>query len=75
MTREELIREIAKRLKDIRNLYYSVFPEGDYLTFHFTKNVVSFNKSHWEKGKDAGFPIDYHENELFIRMNENREPK
>ena len=75
MTKEELTREIAKRVKEIRELYYEVYPEGDYLTLHFTKNVVSFNNSHWEKRKDADFPIDYHENELFIRMNENREPK
>lgn len=75
MTREELTKEIAKRVKDIRELYYSVYPEGDYLVLYFKKDVVSFNNSHWKKGKDVGFPIDYHENELFIRMNENREHK
>lgn len=68
MTREELIKEIAKRIKDIKELYYSVYPEGDYLTMYFEKNIVSFNNQQWEGGKDEGYPIDYHENEIFIRM-------
>lgn len=37
MTREELIKEITKRIKDIKELYYSVYPEGDYLTMYFEK--------------------------------------
>ena len=75
MTKEELTREIAKRVKDIRELYYSVYPKGDYLSLFFEKDCISFNNSHWEKRKDADFPIDYHENELFIRMSENRKSK
>ena len=69
MTREELIKEIAKRIKEIRELYYSVYPEGNYLTMYFEKNIVSFNNRQWEGGEDEGFPVDYHENEKFIRMN------
>lgn len=69
MTREELIKEITKRLKDIKELYYSVYPEGNYLTMYFEKNIVSFNNQHWEGGEDEKYPIDYHENEIFIRMN------
>ena len=69
MTREELIKEIAKRIKEIRELYYSVYPEGNYLTMCFEKNIVSFNNRQWEGGEDEGFPVDYHENEKFIRMN------
>ena len=69
MTREELIKEIAKRMKEIRELYYSVYPEGDYLTMYFKKNIVSFNNRQWEGGEDEKYPIDYHENESFIRMN------
>ena len=75
MTREELAKEIAKRVKDIRNLYYEEYPEGDYLVLYFKRDVVSFNNSHWEGAEDEGFPIDYHENEMFIRINENREKK
>lgn len=75
MTREELIKEIAKRMKEIRELYYSVYPEGNYLTMYFEKNIVSFNNRHWEGGEDEKYPIDYHENEIFIRMNEEYEEK
>lgn len=75
MTREELIKEIAKRVKDIRKLYYSVYPEGNYLTMYFEKNIVSFNNQQWEGGEDEKYPIDYHENEIFIRMNGEYENK
>lgn len=75
MTREELTREIAKRVKDIRELYYSVYPKGDYMDISFRKENVSFVNSCWEGAKDEDFPIDYHENEIFIRMNKNREFK
>ena len=75
MTREELIKEIEKRVREIRELYYSVYPEGDYLTMYFKKNIVSFNNQQWEGGEDEKYPIDYHENEIFIRMNGNYEDK
>lgn len=63
MNKEELTREIAKRVKDIRNLYYSVYPKGDYLIMHFEKNIVSFNNRHWEGGEDENYPINYWEGE------------
>ena len=75
MTREELTREIAKRIKEIRNLYYSVYPEGDYLIMHFEKNITSFNNRQWKDGEDENYPIDYHENEIFIKMNGEYEDK
>lgn len=75
MTKEELAKEIAKRVKDIRELYYSVYPEGNYLFMYFEKNKVSFHNRHWEGGEDEKYPIDYHENEMFIRMNEEYEDK
>lgn len=59
MTREELTKEIGKRVKDIRELYYSVYPEGDYLSLFFRKNSISFNNEHWEGGEDENYPIDY----------------
>lgn len=68
MTNEELMKEIAKRVKDIRNLYYSVYPEGDYMDISFRKETVSFNNDCWEGGDDEDFLIDYHENEKFIRV-------
>ena len=71
MTRWELTKEIAKRVNEIRNLYYSVYPEGDYMDISFKRNTVSFNNSNWEGAEDEGFPIDYHEYEMFIRINDN----
>lgn len=75
MTREELTREIAKRVKEIRNLYYSVYPEGSYLSMHFEKDLISFNNRKWEGGEDEGYQIDYHETEEYIRMNGEYEDK
>lgn len=43
MTQKELIKEIAKRVKDIKELYYSAYPEGNYLTLYFQDGNVSFN--------------------------------
>ncbi len=61
MTREELTKEIAKRLKDIRDLYYSVYPEGNHLVLYFQNDVVSFNNENWNGGEDEKYPIDYWE--------------
>ena len=45
MTREELTKEIAKRVNDIRSLYYRVYPEGDWLIIAINKdlNIFSFD--------------------------------
>lgn len=75
MTRDELIREIAKRVKDIKELYYSVYPEGDYMNISFRKEIVLFNNDCWEGGDDEDFLIDYHENEISIRINRKYEAK
>lgn len=69
MTREELIKEIAKRTKDIKELYYSAYPEGNYLTLYFQDDSVSFNNENWDGGKDKNYPIDYWEGEKTIRIN------
>ena len=68
MTREELIKEIAKRVNDIRNLYYSIYPIGDTvdMTLHMT-----FNKDVIEiyYGDDKNYPIDYYEDRYCIGIN------
>lgn len=68
MTREELTKEIAKRVKDIRNLYYSVYPEGDtvHTTLHitFSKDVIEIYH-----GEDKNYPIDYYEDRYCIGIN------
>ena len=71
MTSKKLMKEIAKRAKDIGELYHSVYPEGDYLVICIRnrKDCVSFNNENWKGGKDEKYPIDYYETEMFIRMN------
>ena len=61
MTRWELTREIAKKVRDIRELYYSVYPEGDCLSFFFKRDCISFHNGKWEIGVDENYPIDYWE--------------
>ena len=69
MTREELTREIVKRVNDIKNLYYRTYPEGDYLSFFFEKDCISFHNGKWEIGVDENYPIDYFENEKpYVRI-------
>lgn len=74
MTREELIKEIAKRAKDIRKLYYSVYPEGEYLTIAFDKDFIDFNNKYYKEDKD--YPIVYFENyKPYVRINKKQEDK
>lgn len=67
MTREELIKEIAKRIKDIRNLYYSIYPEGDLLELTISKGFIDFHNRYYEE--DKNYSIDYYENEECIGIN------
>lgn len=76
MTREELTKEIAKRVKDIRELYYSVYPEGGYFSFFFEKDCISFHNGKWEIGVDENYPINYFEDEKkYVRINKKQECK
>lgn len=75
MNKEELTREIARRLKEIRELYYEEYPDGDFLDLYFRRNVVSFNNAYWEGAEDEGFLIAYNENEEGILINEKYEDK
>lgn len=67
MTKEELTKEIAKRVNDIRNLYYSVYPEGDNLIIAFNKDLIDFNNKYHEEDKD--YPINYFEDKNCIGIN------
>ena len=74
MTREELTREIAKRANEIRKLYYSVYPEGDYLIIAFNKDFIDFNNKFYEEDKD--YPINYFENcKPYVRINKKQKDK
>ena len=67
MTREELIKEIVKRIKDIKELYYSVYPEGDFLELTISKGFIEFHNRYYEE--DKNYSIDYYEDEVCIRIN------
>lgn len=67
MTREELTKEIAKRVKDIRKLYYSVYPEGNRLDMTIRKDSIDFHNSYYEE--DKNFRVDYYEDEECIGIN------
>lgn len=67
MTRGELIKEIAKRIKDIRNLYYSIYPEGDFLDLTISKGFIDFHNRYYEE--DKNFRVDYYEDEERIGIN------
>lgn len=67
MTREELTKEIAKRVKDIRKLYYSVYPEGNRLDMTIRKDSIDFHNSYFEE--DKNFRVDYYEDGDCIGIN------
>lgn len=67
MTREELTKEIAKRVNEIRNLYYRVYPEGNYLDITIRKDLINFSNHYCEEDKD--YPIDYFEDRNCIGIN------
>ena len=57
---DKLTKEIAKRLKEIRELYLKEYPQGDYMSLTILKNCIKFNNSYWDE--DAHLPIEYKEN-------------
>lgn len=73
MTKKELVKEIGKRVREIRELYYSVYPKGDYLNMYFEKNFIGFNNENWRRGIDENYPINYDERN--IRMNKGCDEK
>ena len=56
---DELTKEIAKRLNEIRELYLNEYRQGDYLVLTIFKNRIEFNNSYWDY--DNNFPIEYKE--------------
>lgn len=62
MNRKQLEREIAKKLKEIKKLYYEAYPEGDYLTLTIYRGSISFNNNHFDENE-----IDYFEQDKRYR--------
>ena len=59
MKNKELELEIAKKVQEIKELYYKEYPEGDYLAIAIYKDGYHFNNSKWNGGADEAFPIEY----------------
>ena len=56
---DKLTKEIAKMVKEIRELYLKEYQQGDYLVLTIFKNSIKFNNSYWDE--DVNLPIDYYE--------------
>ena len=56
---DKLTKEIAKRLKEIRELYLKEYQQGDYMSLTIWKDCISFYNSRWDD--DINFPICYSE--------------
>lgn len=57
---DKLTKEIAKMVKEIRELYLKEYPQGDYMSLTILKNCIKFNNSYWDE--DVHLPIEYKEN-------------
>lgn len=62
MNRKQLEQEIAKKLKEIKKLYYEAFPEGDYLSLTIYRCSISFNNNHFGENE-----VDYFEQDKRYR--------
>lgn len=62
MNRKQLEREIAKKLKEIKKLYYEAFPEGDYLSLTINRGSISFNNFQFDENE-----VDYFEQDKRYR--------
>ena len=56
---DKLTKEIAKRLKEIRELYLKEYPQGDYMSLTIWKDSILFHNARWDE--DINFPICYSE--------------
>lgn len=56
---DKLTKEIAKRVKKIRELYLKEYPQGDYMSITIWKNRIEFNNCYFDK--DVNLPISYRE--------------
>lgn len=56
---DKLTKEIANRLKEIRELYLKEYPQGDYMSLTIWKDSILFHNSRWDE--DRNFPIFYDE--------------
>lgn len=62
MNRKQLEREIAKKLKEIKKLYYEAYPYGDYLSLTIYRESISFNNGAFGENE-----LDYFEQDKRYR--------
>lgn len=51
----EELKELYNKVVEIQELYYKIYPQGDYLNMCITRDHISINNEHW--GVDSGYPI------------------
>lgn len=61
MTKEELEFTIAKKLEEIRDLYYEAYPRGNYLALTVSKKINDVQQCLLEQGQKV-------QSELFQRF-------
>ena len=61
MTRRGLEKQIAQKIREIRELYKQVYPRADCLEITLTKDHISFNNRFWNVDDD--YPINYFESD------------
>ena len=62
MNRKQLEREIAKKLKEIKQLYYEAYPKGDYLSLCIFRDSIEFHNNHFDENE-----VDYFEQDKRYR--------
>lgn len=58
MTNKELENELAKKIQEIKDLYYKEYPNGDYMTFVIFKDTIGFHNRYQDE--DSSYPINYY---------------
>ena len=61
MTRRGLEKQIAQKIREIRELYKQVYPRAEFLEITLTKDHISFNNRFWNVDDD--YPINYFESD------------
>ena len=70
LTNKEVSALIVEHLKEIRDLYYKAYPDGDYLNVVLYKDSMRFNNRYYDE--DKKYPIDYYKRfNRFIERKEN----
>ena len=59
MGRKKVENQIAKKLREIWNIYHGAYPEGTYLAMFIKDGYIHFNNVYY--GEDRLFPVEHFE--------------